>query len=235
MKPKYNLNVTLTKEGKSVYEGIALMDAIFPLLPSEGKFSMTFRHENLRGFAKMVCLLATFGAKVGVKILTRADWHACATTGKDIPEDVKVEFSSKAAAVSFLYVSQIPCIVAGNWKTLPSDTEGALATFLKHIQENGINRLCTTGEGGKVIPLKKAGASNLSSVVETIMEAKKSIAGKIPAKKEDTSKQSPVARAKAAKSSPKGKTTRKVTKAEVVAKVKEQLDNPSATVEVANA
>jgi len=196
MKPKYNLEIEVKQGTVSLYSGTALMDAVFPNLPTAGKFTINFRHENLRGFAKMVCLLAAFGAKVGAKILTQVDWRACATTGKNIPENVKIEFSSKAAAVSFLYVAQIPCIVAGNWHTLPSDTEGALATFLKHIQENGINRLCTTGEGGKVIPLKKAGASNLSSVVETIMEAKKSMAGKVSAKKEGKSNPSLVAREK---------------------------------------
>ena len=204
MKPKYNLEVEVKQGTTSLYSGTALMDVIFPKLPEEGRFTIDFRHENLRGFAKMVCLLATFGAKVGAKVLTRSDWLACAKTGKDIPEVAKVEFSSKAAAVSFLYVAQIPCVVAGNWHTLPSDTEGALATFLKHIQENGINRLCTTGEGGKVIPLRKAGPTSLAQVVTAIMEAKKAIAGKVSAKKEDTPKQSAVARPKA-----KGKSTRK--------------------------
>jgi hypothetical protein len=154
------------------------MDVLFPKLP-EGKFVISFTHENLSGFAKILCWLDSSANLVGAKILTKADWRSCAITGTNIPEVVKIEFTTKAAAISTVYASLIACMVVGNWKTFPEDSRAAFAKWLDCMHANGVNMFFDTGKfcGGRLMPLKSRTVKVKADLVETIMKAKAELSG----------------------------------------------------------
>jgi len=176
--PKFNLSLLVKQGTKAIYEGLALMDVVFPKLP-EGKFTIDFKHENLHGFAKILCWLHFSSPLVGAKILTKADWRACAITGDKIPEVVRIEFTTKAAAISTIYASLIACMVAGNWKSFPEDSRAAFEKWLDCMHANGINMCFDTGKccGGRLMPLKSRTVKVKAELVETIMSAKKELSG----------------------------------------------------------
>ena len=177
--PKYNLSVKVNQGSTSLYEGDALMDVIFPKLPETGKFTIDFKHENLSGFAKILCWLDSSSSLVGAKILTKADWRSCAITGTNIPEVVKVEFTTKAAAISTVYASLIACMVTGNWKAFPEDSRAAFEKWLDCMHANGVNMFFDTGKfcGGRLMPLKNRSVKVKADLVTAIMKAKAELAG----------------------------------------------------------
>ena len=211
--PKFNLSVKVAQATKVLFDGIAHMDAVFPILPTEGRFTVSFKHENLRGFAKMLYWLNAAGNLIGAKVTTKAksSWRDLAITGQDIPEVISVEFSSKAAAVSAIYCAWICCMVQGNWKKFPEDSQASFEIWLSHIQQNGIEMFLNTGRfcSGRLIPLKKSDVKAKAAVVEAIMTAKKELSGtkgKAPVKAKAEAK--PKAKAKVArKPKPDAKTT----------------------------
>lgn len=177
--PKYNLSLEVKQGNTSIYAGEALMDVIFPKLPATGKFTVAFKHENLSGFAKILCWLSSSASLVGAKILTKADWRSCAITGTNIPEVVTIEFATKAAAISTIYASLIACMVTGNWKSFPEDSRAAFEKWLDCMHANGVNMFFDTGKfcGGRLMPLKSRTVKVKADLVETIMKAKAELAG----------------------------------------------------------
>lgn len=196
--PKYPLNLAIQQGNNLLFDGPVALDSVIGKMPKEGKMTVDFKHGNLHGFAKMLALISAAGAKLGAKIITRADWRACAISGQNIPETIRVEFSSPAAALTTIYVAMIPCMVTGNWKTFPEDQQAALEMFLGHVRENGINMFLSTGQhcSGRLMPLKQTNAKAKATVVESIMTAKKAIAGPKGKDSKATMKASPVAREK---------------------------------------
>ena len=177
--PKYNLSLEVKQGNTSIYTGEALMDIIFPKLPETGKFTIDFKHENLSGFAKILCWLDSSSSLVGAKILTKADWRSCAITGTNIPEVVRVEFTTKAAAISTVYASLIACMVTGNWKAFPEDSRAAFEKWLDCMHANGVNMFFDTGKfcGGRLMPLKNRSVKVKAELVTLIMKAKAELAG----------------------------------------------------------
>jgi hypothetical protein len=225
--PKYALTLTVRKGTETLYNGDSLMDVIFPLLPKEGRFTIDFEHENLHGFAKILALVNVAGNLIGAKILTKADYRACAITGTDIPKVTRIEFTSPASAIATIYVAMIPRMVSGNWKAFPEDSQAALVRFLEYIKENGINMFLNTGAfcSGRLMPLKQAKAK--ATVVESIITAKRAIAGTKGKESKPEVKQSAVARPKA---KAKAKTARP-TKKEVVKEAKAALETKAEVTE----
>lgn len=207
--PKYNLSLEVKQGNTSIYAGEALMDIVFPKLP-EGKFTIDFKHENLSGFAKILCWLDSSSSLVGAKILTKADWRSCAITGTNIPEVVKVEFTTKAAAISTVYASLIACMVTGNWKAFPEDSRAAFEKWLDCMHANGVNMFFDTGKfcGGRLMPLKNRTVKVKADLVTLIMKAKSELAG---TKGKETVKAKAVVKAKAKVSKPKPEVKAEVT------------------------